>query len=104
MATKVTTKQSEPETVKEEKPKGIAASVYIGPSIRGVIQTVTIYPASKEKAHELPELAFALSQYPGIADLVVPVEGLLESKQAMNTPGTSLNKALLALREAVRKK
>lgn len=104
MAAKVTTKQSESETVQEAKPTGIAASVYIGPSIRGYIQTKTIFPASKEQAHELPELAFALSKYPGIADLVVPVEGLLESQQAMNTPGTALNKSLAALREAVRKK
>jgi hypothetical protein len=104
MAAKVTTKQAEPETIEAEKPASISASVYIGPSIRGYIQTLTIYPASKEQAPELPELAFALEKYPGIADLVVPVEGLLEARQDMNTSGTALNKALAALKEAVQKK
>lgn len=103
MASKVT-KKSGSEIVKDETPKCISASVYIGPSIRGYIQTKTIYPAAKEQALELPELAFVMAKYPGIADLVVPVEGLLESQQAIKIPGTDLNKALVALNEAVRKK
>ena len=104
MATKVTAKQSEPKAVKEDKPTGIPASVYIGPSIRGYIQTVTIYPYEREKALTSDDLAFVIDKYPDIKDLLVPVEGLMKSIQDMNTPGTALNKALTALKAAVRKK
>ena len=39
-----------------------------------------------------------------IADLVVPVEGLLDSMQAVKTPGTDLYQARKALVKAVRTK
>ena len=87
-----------------EPKQEFGASVYIGPTIFGTIQTVTIYPGTKEQALANPELALALSKYPGIADLVVSAEGLLEKQREMNTSGTELNKALRALKEAVRKR
>lgn len=73
-------------------------SVYIGPSLAGVIQTMTIYPAGREEALKLPELALAVEKKPGIADLVVDGLTLPEDRIKVKTPGEELYRKYRALR------
>lgn len=79
-------------------------SVYIGPTVPRVIQTVTIYKGGPETALKDPGLALAVDRLPGIADLVVPIDGLLEAMKTVKTPGTDLYNAAKAVAKAARKK
>lgn len=63
--------------------------VYLGPSIRGVIQSGTVYTGSKEKA--LASLESAVKTYPLIAKLIVPGETLPEDRIKVKTAGNLLN-------------
>lgn len=86
--------------VKAPKEKASAGfSAYIGPSMAGIIQTMTIYPAGRDEALKLPELAFAVAKKPGIADLVVDGLTLPEDRIKVKTPGDELYKKYRALRK-----
>lgn len=63
--------------------------VYIGPSIRGVIQSGTIYPESREKT--LKKLAPHLEKYPLIAKLIVSDKTFADDRVKVKTAGTLLN-------------
>ena len=83
---------------KADKPTA-GFSVYLGPSLAGVIQTMTIYPAGRDDALKLPELALAVEKKPGIADLVVDGLTLPEDRIKVKTPGEELYKKYRALRK-----
>ena len=86
-----------PQTEKADAPKSAGFSVYIGPNIPGVIQAMKIYPAGREDALKLPELALALEKMPGIADLVVDGLTLPHDRIRIKTPGEELYKKYRAL-------
>ena len=81
-----------------EKPTA-GFSVYIGPSLAGVIQTMTIYPVGRDEALKSPELTFAAGKVPGIADLVVDGLTLPRDRIKVKTPGEELHKMYCALRK-----
>ncbi len=62
--------------------------VYLGPSIRGVIQKGTIYPGSRQDVIEA--LDSAIQKYPRIRNLLVSGESLVTDRIQIKTPGTRL--------------
>lgn len=74
-----------------KQPIGIADGfcVYLGPSIRGVIQSGTVYVGSKERV--IVSLGTAIKQYPLIVELIVPNETLAEDRIKVKTTGNLLN-------------
>lgn len=93
-AAELTTERAEePKASKKttKKPDGKAAGfcVYLGPSIRGVIQSGTVYRGSKTDV--LRELAPALERHPLIASLVVTGDTLPEERIKVKTAGNLLN-------------
>ena len=77
--------------VSKTKSDGRAAGfcVYLGPSIRGVIQSGTVYPGGR--AAVLEELSPALERYPLIASLVVTSDTLPQDRIKVKTAGNLLN-------------
>ena len=88
-----------PKSEKPDAPKSAGFSVYIGPSMVGIIQTMAIYPVGREEALKLPELAMAVEKKPGIADLVVDGLTLPEDRIKVKTPGEELYRMYSALRK-----
>ena len=76
-----------------EKEKGFF--VYLGPSIRGVIQTATIYTGTRAEVEEF--LAGPIERYPRIKRLLVPGETLPEDRTKVRTPGNGLYAAYVKL-------
>lgn len=83
------------ETRKAAHPKAAKAtvescrfSVYLGPSIRGVIQRGTILNGTKEEA--LASISYAVEKFPLIASLVVPDETIAEDRVKVKSPGNLL--------------
>jgi hypothetical protein len=76
---------------KEKEAAGDAGSfcVYLGPNIRGVIQSGTVYSGTKEKA--LASLSTAVEKYPLIAKLIVTRETLAEDRVKVKQAGNLLN-------------
>ena len=62
--------------------------VYLGPSIRGVIQTATIYEGTKAEVEEF--LAGPIERYPRIKRLLVSGETIAEDRIKVKTPGNGL--------------
>jgi uncharacterized protein (UPF0333 family) len=69
--------------------------VYIGPSIRGVIQESTIMEGkqSEIKAH----LHAVVERYPQVSTLIVPIESLAECRREIKNNGTLLHKKYVEL-------
>mgnify|MGYP007101918976 CR=1 FL=1 len=63
--------------------------VYIGPSIRGVIQKGTIFPGSRAEVEAF--LEGAIQKYPRIKSLIVSGDTLAADRISVNTPGTRLS-------------
>lgn len=63
-------------------------SVYLGPTIRGIIQKGQIFSGTKEEV--LASLVPAAADYPGIAGLLVTGEELPEARIQVRTAGTLL--------------
>lgn len=63
--------------------------IYIGPSIKGVIQKGTIYPGSRQEV--LAALDRAIQKYPRIRNLIVSGETLAADRISVKTPGTRLS-------------
>lgn len=63
--------------------------VYIGPSIRGVIQSGTIYGKSLEETKEF--LAPAIEKYPLIGKLISTDKTIAEDRIKVKTAGNLLN-------------
>ena len=64
--------------------------VYLGPSIRGVIQEGTIYPGTRQAV--LKRLSGVVKEYPAVADLVVTGATLPVDRVRVKTPGNLLYK------------
>ena len=88
---KKTTKEKKAEAPKQEP----GFFVYLGPSIRGVIQTATIFTGTREEVEEF--LAGPIERYPRIKRLLVSGETLPEDRVKVKTPGNGLNAAYVKL-------
>lgn len=69
--------------------------IYLGPSIRGVIQKGSIYRGTR--ASVLSSLAFAIEKYPKIERLIVADNEIVSAKQKIAVGGNSLSNAYRAL-------
>ena len=76
--------------------------VYLGPSIRGVIQTATIYTGSRAEVEEF--LAGPIERYPKIKRLLVSGETLAEDRIKVKTPGNGLYVAYKKLEAELKNK
>ena len=76
--------------------------VYLGPSIRGVIQTASIYEGTREEVEGF--LAGAIEQYPLIKSLLVSGETLPEDRIKVKTPGNLLQAKYQQLASELRNK
>ena len=63
--------------------------VYIGPSIRGVIQKGTVYSGNRQEVIEA--LDSAIQKYPRIRSLIVSGETLAVDRISVKIPGTRLH-------------
>ena len=63
--------------------------VYIGPSIRGVIQSGTVYAGTKEEVEKF--LLPAIEKYPLIAKLISTEKTIAEDRINVKTAGNLLN-------------
>lgn len=63
--------------------------VYIGPSIRGTIQTGTVYGISKDQA--VAKLAPAIEKHPMIRELIVSGNELAGARIKVKSEGNLLN-------------
>ena len=63
--------------------------IYIGPSIKGVIQKGTIYPGSRQEV--IAALDRAIQKYPRIRNLIVSGDTLAADRISVKTPGTRLS-------------
>jgi hypothetical protein len=79
-------------TKKNTDTDGVGVSVYVGPYILGVIQSMTIYPCSRADALKRDDVQIATARYPLIATLIVPAEDLAQARIDVKTPGTALYK------------
>ena len=61
--------------------------IYLGPSIRGVIQKGSIYRGTRESV--LSSLAFAIEKYPKIERLIVADNEIVSAKQKIAVGGNS---------------
>lgn len=69
--------------------------VYLGPSIRGVIQTATIFTGTREEVEE--SLAGPIERHPRIKRLLVSGDTLPEDRIKVRTPGNGLYAAYMKL-------
>lgn len=69
--------------------------VYIGPTIRGVIQKGTIYRGTHESV--LSSLAFAIGKRPEIKRLIVADSEIVSANQKIAVGGNSLSNAYRVL-------
>lgn len=65
--------------------------LYIGPSIRGVIQEGAIY-IGETREEALKGAAFAIERKPLVKSLIVPAEIATQERIKVKTPGTALYK------------
>lgn len=76
--------------------------VYLGPSIRGVIQTATIYEGTRAEVEEF--LAGPIERYPRIKRLLSPGETIAEDRIKVKTPGNGLYVAYMKLADELKNK
>lgn len=69
--------------------------IYIGPTIRGVIQKGSIYRGTRESV--LSSLAFAIGKHPEIKRLIVADNEIMSAKQKIAIGGNSLSNAYRVL-------
>ena len=86
-------------TVKNKTTTADGFCVYIGPTIRGVVQYGDIFPDGVKAARK--KLAPAIEKYPGIALLLVPGEELPQARIKVKTPGNALFVTARELRKAL---
>ena len=89
-------------TEKAAPKKDAGFFVYLGPSIRGVIQTATIFEGSRAEVEEF--LAGPIERYPRIKRLLVPGDTLAEDRIKVKTPGNGLYVAYMKLADALTNK
>jgi len=86
---KVIVKEKEVEAPKKPAEKPASFCMYIGPSIRGVIQANTIYNGPKHKVEK--QLEKQIERFPLIAKLIVTDKSLAEDRIKVKTAGTPLH-------------
>lgn len=74
--------------------------IYLGPTIRGLIQANTIYRG--DRAHALAEAKEAIEKYPLIKTLIVPGDYLPVARLRIKTPGNALHANYVKLVEQVK--
>lgn len=74
--------------------------IYLGPTIRGLIQANTIYRG--DRAHALAEAKEAIEKYPLIKTLIVPGDYLPVARLRIKTPGNALHANYTRLVEQVK--
>jgi hypothetical protein len=86
----VETESTAADTGKTENTAESASGVwcYIGPNIKGVIQTGTLYIGTRTQA--LDEAAQAIEKKPGIQTMIVSGEALGAARIKVRTPGNAL--------------
>ena len=62
--------------------------IYIGPNIKGLIQTGSIYRGDREHAHQMA--AAAIEKHPKVKTLIVAGDALPEARLKVKTPGNAL--------------
>lgn len=62
--------------------------IYIGPNIKGLIQTGTIYRGDRANAHKMA--ASAIEKQPLVKTLIVAGDALPEARLKVKTPGNVL--------------
>lgn len=72
----------------EQNAKQNGFCVYLGPTIKGVIQNGTVYRGTKEQV--VKNLKLAIEKVPLISSLIVPGEKLPETRIKVKTPGNIL--------------
>lgn len=72
--------------------------VYLGPSIRGVIQNGSIYRGTRESV--IASLATAIEKHPKIERLIVADSDIATAKQKIAVGGNSLSNAYKVLADA----
>ena len=87
-----TKKQQEPEVKQQESAAGQTTKaaqkktvIYIGPSIKNVVSTGTLYNNGLPKI-----LKEEMTKQPVIKKLIIPVEELSEAQRKLATPGSAL--------------
>lgn len=80
---------------KAVKAEPIGIFIYLGPSIRGVIQTGTIYRGTRAQVCE--KLKAAIDKYPKIERLIVADVELAAAKEKIRNGGNSLSLAYKSL-------
>lgn len=79
----------ETKTKEEPKTDPVRFCVYIGPSIRGIIQSGTIYKGTREKTENL--LSSEIKKYPLITRLISTDKTIAEDRIRVKTAGNMLN-------------
>lgn len=74
------------------KKKSSGTSLYIGPSIKGILQTRTIIPCHVEDIESRPEIAIALKQRPAIKGLIIDGADFFKAKEELEDHGSDLYK------------
>lgn len=69
--------------------------VYLGPSIRGVIQSGTIYSGTREEVENA--LASAIERYPKVKALVVKDTEIADAKRKIKAGGNAISMAYKSL-------
>ena len=62
--------------------------IYIGPNIKGLIQTGSIYRGDREHAHQMA--AAAIEKHPKVKSLIVSGDALPEARLRVKSPGNVL--------------
>ena len=62
--------------------------IYIGPNIKGLIQTGSIYRGDREHAHQMA--AAAIEKHPKVKSLIVSGDALPEARLRVKAPGNVL--------------
>ena len=91
MGKKITEATGKAVETKQEKPERVNASgfyIYIGPNLKKIIQTGTIYRGTRTNA--LKKAAAAIEAHPLVKTLIVPGDALPEARIKVKTPGNAL--------------
>ena len=91
MAKKTTTATDKAVETKQEKPERSNASgfyIYIGPNLKNLIQTGTVFRGTRRNA--LNKAAAAIEAHPLVKTLIVSGDALPEARLKVKTPGNVL--------------
>ena len=80
-------------TQKQDAPPDFCA--YIGPTLRGVVQSGTLFPCSRTEL--LDRMSAVSAKYPEFGYLVVQGKDLAGARKTINQPGTLLHSKCAAM-------